>query len=61
MKCLKLVIGRDGIRRQCTSDRAAPSDLCPNHLAQAARDYQDILTLHTLGREFSPDRKGSTK
>jgi hypothetical protein len=41
-RCLRLVVGRRGTN-QCQSERAPGFELCPHHIAEAARDYSEIV------------------
>ena len=42
LTCLRLVVSKRG-KNQCESERAPGYDMCPHHIAAAARDYEEIL------------------
>ena len=41
-RCLRLVVSKRG-KNQCESEQAPGYDLCPHHMAEAARDYNEIV------------------
>ena len=41
-RCLKLIVSKRG-KNQCESEQAPGYDMCPHHIAEAARDYEEIL------------------
>ncbi len=53
-RCLKLVEGRRGKKRQCTSEQVDGSDLCAHHLAQAVEDWRNIVSAPSPGEAERP-------
>ena len=55
--CLSNVERTNGIKlkavERCQSERLPGSRYCAHCLAEAVREYNDILTAHTLGEETS--------
>jgi len=49
-RCLRLVVSKRG-KNQCESEQAPGYDLCPHHLAAAARDYSEIVA--EAAREYA--------
>lgn len=49
-RCLKLVISKRG-KNQCESEQAPGYDMCPHHIAAAARDYNEIVA--EAGRAYA--------
>jgi len=47
-RCLRLVVSKRG-KNQCESEQAPGSALCAHHLAEAVREYNEILAEHALG------------
>ncbi len=41
-RCLKLTVSKRG-KNQCGSEQAPGYDMCPHHIAAAARDYNEIV------------------
>jgi hypothetical protein len=52
-RCLRLTERSNGIKlkatERCESEQVPGSALCAHHLAEAAREYQAIISAHTLG------------
>ena len=51
-RCLRLVVGKRG-KNQCESEQAPGYELCPHHLAAAARDYNEIVA--EAAREYGEE------
>ena len=41
-RCLRLVLSKRG-KNQCESEQAPGYDMCPHHIADAARAYNEIV------------------
>lgn len=41
-RCLRLVVSKRG-KNQCESPQAPGYEMCPHHIAEAHRDYEEIL------------------
>ena len=41
-RCLRLVVSKRG-KNQCESEQAPGYEMCPHHIAEAHRDYEEIL------------------
>ena len=41
-RCLRLIVSKRG-KNQCESEQAPGYDMCPHHIAAAARDYNEIV------------------
>lgn len=52
-RCLRLVERSNGLKvkpkEQCGSEQVPGSALCATHLAEAVREYNEIIAAHTLG------------
>lgn len=49
-RCLKLVVSKRG-KNQCESEQAPGYDMCPHHIADAARAYNEIVA--DAAREYA--------
>lgn len=56
VRCLRLVASKRGTN-QCQNERAPGYDMCPHHIAEAARDYEEILAeaARRYAEEFGRD------
>lgn len=52
-RCLRMIERTSGIKirppERCPNEQLPGSALCAAHLAEAAREYQEIVAAHTLG------------
>lgn len=52
-RCLRLVERSNGIKlkgtERCESEQVPGSALCAHHLAEAAREFQAIISAHAIG------------
>jgi hypothetical protein len=54
-RCLRLVERTNGIKakppERCANEALPGSALCAHHLGEAAREFQEIVSAHTIGEE----------